>query len=105
VHLAGDVDFQGCEQVAGGLGDVGALPEGAGGAGEGADADPLQFAAHGGPCLPGVVLGDADEQEREPAEQDVRADALFEPVAGRPQVQDGLYRVMNNVNRPTLIDS
>jgi hypothetical protein len=32
-----------------------------------------------------VILGDADEQERQPAEDDVGADALFEPVVDGPQ--------------------
>ena len=83
-----NVDVPGGEQVAGGPGDLGALPEGADRAGEGADADALQFAAHGRPGLPGVVLGDADEQEGEPAQDDVGADALFEPVVDGPQVQE-----------------
>jgi len=80
VDLAGDADVQGGEEVAGGLGDLGALPEGAGRAGEGAEADALQLAAHGRPGLPGRVLGDADEQQGEPAQDEVGANALFEPV-------------------------
>jgi hypothetical protein len=73
----GNADVQGGEQVAGRLGDVGALAEGADRSGEDADADSLQLAAHGGLGLPCLVLGDADKQEREPAEQDVGADALL----------------------------
>jgi hypothetical protein len=52
-----------------------------------ADGDALQLAAHGGPGLPGLVLRDADEEQGEPAEDDVGADALFEPVVDRAQVQ------------------
>jgi hypothetical protein len=33
-----------------------------------------------------VVLGDADEEQSEPAEDDVGADALFEPVVDAPLV-------------------
>ena len=29
---------------------------------------------------PGAAFGDADEQQRQPADQDVGADAVFEPV-------------------------
>jgi hypothetical protein len=36
----------------------------------------------------GGGLGDADEQEGEPAQDDVGADPLLEPVAGRPPVDD-----------------
>ena len=41
------------------FGELGALPEGAGGAGEGADVDLVQFAAQFGPGAAAGVLGDA----------------------------------------------
>jgi hypothetical protein len=40
------------------------------------------------PTLPlGLGLGDPDQQQREPAEDDVRADAVFLAVADGAQVQ------------------
>jgi hypothetical protein len=39
----------------------------------------------------GLVLGDADQQQREPAEDDVGADAVFLAVADGAQVQRGLH--------------
>ena len=94
MDLAGDVDFQGCEDVAGRLGDAGALAGGAGGPGEGADGDALQVASYRGPGLAGLVLRDADQEQGEPAEDDVGADALFEPVVDGPQVKDWLYALV-----------
>ena len=44
--------------------------------------------------VPGVAgggLDDADEQQREPAQHDVGADALFEAVIDRAQVEDLLH--------------
>src|SRR3954469_21119717 len=41
-----------------------------------------------GPGGAGLGLDDADEQQGEPAEDDVGADAFFEPVVDRPQVDD-----------------
>jgi len=35
----------------------------------------------------GSAFGDADEQQREPAEQDVAADAVLKAVEHRPQEQ------------------
>jgi len=64
VDSAGRVDAEFAEQVAGGLGQVGALPEGPGFAGEGAQVDAVELAAHERPGLSGLILGDADEQER-----------------------------------------
>src|ERR1700722_16256287 len=58
------------EQVAGGLGELGAAAEGAGRAGEGAQVDAVEFAADRGPGLPGAGLGDADQEQRGPAETD-----------------------------------
>ena len=71
------VDFQLAEDVALGLGDLGALPEGAGGAGERADVDAVELAAEVGPGGIAGVLGDAGQEQGEPAQDDVGADALF----------------------------
>ena len=38
----------------------------------------------------GASFGDADEQQGEPAEQDVGADAWFEAVEDGPQLEGGL---------------
>ena len=74
-----------------GLVQLGALAEGAGGAGEGAGVEPVEVAAHVVPGLAGGGLDDADEQQREPAQQDVGADAFFEAVVDRAQVEDLLH--------------
>jgi hypothetical protein len=56
VDLPGRGDAGLGEQVAGGLGELGALAEGAGWAGEGAQVDAVELAADGGPGLPGAGL-------------------------------------------------
>ena len=61
--------MEGLEDGALVLRELGALAEGPGGAGEGADLDLLQLAADLGPGLAGGVLDDAGEQEGEPAQQ------------------------------------
>lgn len=43
------------------------------------------------PGLAGGVLDDPDEQKGEPAEQDLGANAVLEPVIDRPQLQVGLH--------------
>ena len=40
------------------------------------------------PGLAGAGLDDPDQEQREPAEHDVGADALFEAVVDRAQVED-----------------
>jgi hypothetical protein len=50
------VDFQVVEDVVLGLGDLGALAEGAGRSGEGADVDAVEFAAQFGPGAAGGVF-------------------------------------------------
>uniref|UniRef100_UPI001D015DCC hypothetical protein n=1 Tax=Nonomuraea phyllanthi TaxID=2219224 RepID=UPI001D015DCC len=77
------VDTELGEQVDLGFGQAGDLTECPGGAGEGAQVEAVEFAAG---VLPGRScrgLNDADEQEGEPAEDDVGADAFFEPVIDR----------------------
>jgi hypothetical protein len=41
--------------------------------------------------LGGSTFGDPDQQQRKPAEQDVAADAMGEPVEHRPQEQFALH--------------
>jgi hypothetical protein len=46
----------------------------------------VELGTDGGPGAAGGGLGDPDQQQREPAEQDVSADAVFQPVVDRPQL-------------------
>src|SRR6266511_4009857 len=47
-----------------------------------------QLGADGGPGLVGGRLDDADQQQGQPAQRDVGADAFFQAVVDRPQVDD-----------------
>jgi hypothetical protein len=85
------VDLELGEDVALGLGDLGALAECAGWAGEGADGDSLQLAAQGGPGGVAGGLGDPDQEQGEPAQDDVGAGAFLLAVVDRPQVDDLLH--------------
>jgi hypothetical protein len=67
VDLRGRVDAELFEDGGLGWADLGALSEGPGGTGEGADLDPVELAAQLGPGGGAGVLGDAGEQEGEPA--------------------------------------
>ena len=72
------------------VGDLGALPNPAGGAFEADEADAVQVAGDGGPGVAGGVLGDADQGQGEEAESDVGADAVFLAVADGSDLEDGL---------------
>jgi hypothetical protein len=61
------------------------------GPGEGAHVQPLQLVAHAGPGAAGGGLDQADEQQRQPAQQHVGADAVLAPVIDRPQVEELLH--------------
>ena len=74
--------------VAGQLGPLAAV---AGVAGEGAEVQALEFVAEVAPGVAGVGLGDPDQQQREPAEQHVRADPVFFAVVDRSQIEGGLH--------------
>src|SRR4051812_39792469 len=76
-------DVDGGEDGPGSGGGLAGLGEGAGGAGEDANVQILQVLANGGPGAAGAGLDDAHQQQGEPAEQDVGADAVFEPVVDR----------------------
>src|SRR5579863_5600119 len=88
VDPRGRVDAELVEDVVLGPGDLGALPEGAGRAGEGTDGDPVELPPELGPGLPAGVLGDAGQEQGEPAQDDVGADPLFLAVVDRAQVDD-----------------
>jgi hypothetical protein len=61
--------------------------DGVGLAGEGELLEAGGLAADIAPALASGAFGDAGEQEREPADQDVSADAVLEPVEDGPQQQ------------------
>ncbi len=86
--LLGVGDAELGEQVSLGLGEAGDLLERAGGAGEGPGVEALELEAGLEPGRVGLGLDDADEEEGEPAEDAVGADAFFEPVVVGPQVDD-----------------
>jgi hypothetical protein len=60
-----------------GGGELGGLGDRAGRPGEGDGVKPAQLAGQGRPGLPGAPLGDPDQEQRQPAEQHVGADAWF----------------------------
>jgi hypothetical protein len=70
------------------LGEGGDLPEQTGGAGERAEVEPVELAADGRPGGVGGGLDDADQQQGEPAEDDMCAYAFLESVVDGPQVDD-----------------
>ena len=79
-EACGLCELEGAQQVALAACELGALLAGAGGAGERAEVQALKLVAHVAPGVAGLVLDDPDQQQREPAEQDVRADAVFAAV-------------------------
>src|SRR5579875_2687005 len=89
--LPGDGDGELGQEVPLAAAQGGELLECSCGAGEGAGVEAVELAAGAGPGDAGGGLGDADEQEGEPAEDDMGADALLEPVIDRPQVNDLLH--------------
>src|SRR5215472_18425023 len=79
------------EELFVGAGGGGELLERPGGSGEGAGVEPVQLAADDRPGAADGGLGDAGEQQGEPAEDDVGSDALLEPVIDRAPVADLLH--------------
>ena len=73
-----------------GVGRPGGLLDGAGLALEGDEVESLQFGRDPSPALAALAFGDPDQQQREPADDDVGADAVFEPVEDGAQLQGGL---------------
>jgi hypothetical protein len=59
-------------------------------AGEGDGVDPAELDGDTPPGPVGAAFGNADEQQRQPAQQHVGADAVLESVEHRPQQQAGL---------------
>lgn len=63
-----------------GSGEGGGVLRAAGRAGECDEVQALHVQRDPSPRLVGLAFGDADQQEGQPAEQDVRADAVFDAV-------------------------
>src|SRR6266545_1962248 len=74
-----------------GAGELGALAEGPGGAGEGAELDAFQLLAEAWPGVAAGGLDGAGQQQRQPAQDDVGADALLLAVVDRAQVDHLLH--------------
>ena len=81
------------------VGCRGCLLDGAGRALQGDEVEALQLGRDPPPALAGGAFSDADQQQREPADDDVRADALLEPMEDgaqlerRLQVTEGALRL------------
>ena len=73
------------ENVGLGGGQQGGVDGGAGAAGQAHRVHPAQVGGDAAPGGAGAAFGDADEQQRQPAQQDVGADAMFESVEDRPE--------------------
>jgi hypothetical protein len=72
-------------------GERGALGDLAVAGGEGDQVHPVEFLTQGVPGLPGGVLDDPQQEQREPAELDVGADAVLAVVEDRPQREGALH--------------
>ena len=68
-------------------GGRGALGDPAVGGGEGHQVHPVEFAPQVAPGVTGGGLGDPDEQQRQPAQLDVGADAVLAVVVDGPQLE------------------
>jgi hypothetical protein len=66
------------------VGEWGGLDDGAGAAGQGDGVQPAELEFDASPGQAGAAFGDADEQQRPPAQQHVRADPRFDAVEHRP---------------------
>ena len=71
-------------------GELGCLADAAGVALEGDEVEPFELTAEVAPGVVGLAFGDPDEQEREPADEDVGADALLEAVEDRAEPEGAL---------------
>src|SRR3954468_6437172 len=83
------LDGGGVEDLALGVGEPRGLLDGAVGAGEGDEVQASEFERDSSPGVAGLALADADQQQRQPADQHVRADAVLEAVKDRAQFERG----------------
>ena len=74
------IDAAGGEKARGGVAGWGGLDDGPGGAGEGDGVDAAQLGGDAPPGGAASPLGDPDEEQGEPAQQHVGADAGLETV-------------------------
>jgi hypothetical protein len=72
------------------VGRRGGLLDGAGGTLQSDEVESLQLGCDPPPALIGGAFGDPDQQQGEPADDDVRLDAVLEPVEDRAQLERGL---------------
>jgi hypothetical protein len=72
------------------LGRWGGLLDGAGGAFQRDEVETLQLGRDPPPALVGRALGDPDQEQGEPADDDVGPDAVLEPVEDGAQLERGL---------------
>jgi hypothetical protein len=72
------------------VGDAGGLLHGAGGALQGDEVEALQLGRDPPPALVGGAFGDPDQQQGEPADDDVGVDAVLEAVEDGAQLERGL---------------
>jgi hypothetical protein len=66
------------------------LGDGAGWAGEGDLGDSPELPVDVSPGFAAAAFGDPGQQQRQPADEDMRADAVLEAVEDRPEQQLGL---------------
>jgi hypothetical protein len=71
--------------------------------GEGDQVHPVQFVAGVAPCVVGGGLGDLDQEQGEPAELDVVADAILAAVVDRAQPEGGLHVPPAGFDRDQLL--
>ena len=64
------------------------------GGGQGDEVHPLEYVANVAPGVVGGVLYDADQEQGEPAQLDVGADAVFAVVEHRPQDENVLHATL-----------
>jgi hypothetical protein len=79
------------------------LTEATGDARKAAELDALKLATQVRPGVGAGVLGDADEQQGQSAEQHAGADALLLAVVDRPQVDDLLDVAPGALDMPQLL--
>ena len=70
---------------------LGRLDDGSGSAGQGHGGHAVHLAGDPRPRVAGRLLGDTDEEQGEPADDDMRADAGLEPVEHRPEHEGGQH--------------
>jgi hypothetical protein len=73
------------------LAEWGGLGDGAGGPGERHGVDPAELESDAPPCHAGAPLSDSDQQQGEPAQQDVGVDAWFDAVIDGSRVEGGFH--------------